>query len=96
MIRPLLDKVAIRRELGKDKTDGGLFIPENAKEKTCEGTVLAVGPGRFAQNGARIEPAVKVGDKVLFSKYGGTEVKLDGEDVLLIAEGEIHGVLSGE
>lgn len=93
MIRPLQDRVVIRRKAAEEKSEGGIIIPENAKEKPCEGEVLAVGPGKVLDNGERQEPLVKVGDMVIFSKYAGTETTIDGEEVVIQSEDSIHGVI---
>jgi len=95
-IRPLHDRVIARRLEGEEKTAGGIIIPDTAKEKPIQGEVLAVGPGNRDENGKRIELDVRVGDIVLFSKWGGTEVKLDGEEVLVLKESDIIGIVSKE
>jgi chaperonin GroES len=93
-IRPLNDRVIVRRISENDsKTVGGLFIPDSAKEKPQEGEVVAVGKGKLLENGTRIEPDVQAGDRVLFGTYSGTEVKLDGEEVLIMREDEIFGIV---
>ncbi len=93
-LRPLQDRVIVRRTTETDaKTSGGLFIPDNAREKPQEGEVVAVGKGKVRDDGSRIEPDVKPGDFVLFGKYAGSEVKLDGEELLIIREEEILGVV---
>jgi chaperonin GroES len=87
--------VLVRRDKNEDKTPGGIVIPENAREKVTRGEVLAVGPGKF-EYGKFFEPLVKRGDKVLFGKYSGTEVKtvsIDGEDLLVMSEDDIYGVI---
>jgi len=95
-IRPLLDKVLVKRNEEPLKTKGGLFLPENStKEKPVEGTVLAVGNGRVGDDGKITPLTVKVGDKVVFGKYSGTEIKVDGEDRLILREDDILGVLEG-
>ncbi|NLZ16946.1 MAG: co-chaperone GroES [Desulfobulbaceae bacterium] len=93
MIRPLNDRVLVKRLEGEEKTAGGIIIPDSAKEKPAEGEVVAVGPGKLNEAGQRIAPNVAVGDRVLFSKYGGTDVKLDGEDYLIMREDDILGVV---
>ena len=93
-IRPLHDRVIARRLEGDEKTAGGIIIPDTAKEKPIQGEVLAVGPGNRDESGKRIELDVRVGDIVLFSKWGGTEVKLDGEEVLVLKESDIIGIVS--
>jgi chaperonin GroES len=93
-IRPLNDRVIVRRISEPDsKTVGGLFIPDTAKEKPQEGEVMAVGRGKVLENGTRIEPDVRKGDRVLFGKYSGSEVKLDGEELLIMREDEILGIV---
>ena len=92
-IRPLNDRILVKRLEGEEKTAGGSIIPDTAKEKPAEGEVVAVGPGKLNEAGARVAMDVAVGDRVLFSKYGGTEVKLDGEDFLIMREDDILGVI---
>ena len=91
--RPLHDRVLIKRLDSEEKTAGGLIIPDTAKEKPMEGEVIAVGEGAYNGDGDRIKPDLKAGDKVLFGKWNGTEVKIDGEDLLIMKESEIMGVL---
>ena len=93
MIRPLYDRVVVRRVVEEERSKGGLFIPEQAKEKPAQGEVLAVGQGRRPDNGGLIPLETKVGDRVLFGKYSGTEVELDGEKLLILREDEILGVI---
>jgi chaperonin GroES len=92
-IRPLHDRIVVSRIAEEEKTKGGIIIPDTAKEKPVEGKVLAVGKGRVLDNGKVREPNVKVGDRVLFAKYGGNEIKLDGQDVLILREDDILGVI---
>ena len=92
-IRPLNDRILVKRLEGEEKTAGGIIIPDSAKEKPAEGEVVAVGPGKLNEAGARVAMDVAVGDRVLFSKYGGTEVKLDGEAFLIMREDDILGVI---
>jgi chaperonin GroES len=93
--RPLGDRVLVRRVEEEEKTKGGIIIPDSAKEKPQEGEVIGVGPGARDDNG-KIQPLdVKVGDRILFGKWSGTEVKLDGEDLLIMKESDILGVLEG-
>jgi chaperonin GroES len=92
-IRPLNDRILVKRLEGEEKTAGGIIIPDSAKEKPAEGEVVAVGPGKLNDAGERIAMDVAVGDRVLFSKYGGSEVKLDGEDFLIMREDDILGVI---
>jgi len=94
-IRPLHDRVIIRRiEESANQTAGGLFIPDTAKEKPQEGEVIAVGEGKYKEDGTRQTPDVKAGDRVLFGKYSGSEIKLDGEEYLIMREDEILGIIS--
>jgi chaperonin GroES len=92
-IRPLNDRILVKRVAAEQKTKGGIIIPDSAKEKPVEGEVLAVGPGAVRDDGGRRELLVKKGDRVLFGKYDGTEVKLDGEDLLILRERDVLGVL---
>ena len=94
-VRPLNDRVLIKRVEAEQKTASGLFIPEAAKEKPMEGEVVAVGTGRRSDDGNAHEMTLKVGDRILFGKYTGDEVKLDGEELLILNESEIFGVLEG-
>ena len=92
--RPLHDRVVVRRIDAEEKTKGGIIIPDTAKEKPQEGEVVAVGPGGRDENGKLIEIGVKAGDRVLFGKWSGTEVKLDGEELLIMKESDIMGVIA--
>ncbi len=92
-IKPLHDHVIVSRLESEEKTPGGIIIPDTAKEKPQEGKVLAVGPGRLGKEGNRITPEVKEGDKVLFTKWGGTEVKIDGRELMIMKEDDILAVL---
>lgn len=93
-IKPLHDRVIIRRiEDSADKTAGGLFIPDTAKEKPQEGEVIAAGAGKYKEDGTRQALDVKAGDRVLFGKYSGSEIKLDGEEFLIMREDEILGII---
>ena len=91
--RPLHDRVVVRRLESEEKTKGGIIIPDSAKEKPQEGEIVAVGPGGRDESGKLIPIDVKVGDKVLFGKWSGTEVKLDGEELLIMKESDIMGVI---
>src|SRR3954471_2302631 len=91
--RPLHDRVVIRRVEEEQKTKGGIIIPDTAQEKPMQGEVVAVGPGARDDKGDLITPGVAVGDRVLFGKWSGTEVKLDGEDLLIMKESDIMGVV---
>jgi len=92
-IRPLNDRILVKRLPEVEKSKGGIIIPDSAKEKPAEGEVVAVGPGKLDDKGKRVAPDLKKGDRVLFSKYGGTEVKLDGDDFLIMREDDILGVV---
>ncbi len=91
--RPLHDRVLVRRVEAEEKTAGGIIIPDNAKEKPAEGIVVAAGAGNKAEDGKVTPLDVKAGDKVLFGKWSGTEVKLDGEDLLIMKESDILGII---
>ena len=91
--RPLQDRVLLRRVEEDNKTMGGIIIPDTAKEKPSQGEVIAVGPGGRDEEGKLIQMSVKVGDRVLFSKWSGTEVKIDGENFLIVKESEVLGVI---
>ena len=93
--RPLQDRVVVRRLDEVEKTAGGIIIPDTAKEKPSEGQVIAVGPGARNERGEIVALDVKVGDRVLFGKWSGTEVKIDGEDLVVMKESDIMGVLTG-
>jgi chaperonin GroES len=95
MIRPLYDRVLARRLDEQDKTSGGLFIPDNAKEKPLEAVVIAVGSGKLLADGKIHPMVVKAGDKVLIAKYSGSDVKLVGKDHIIIREDDILGVIEG-
>ncbi len=92
-IRPLQDRIIVKRLEGEEKTKGGIIIPDSAKEKPMEGKIIAVGKGKLNDNGERVAPDVKAGDTVLFSKYAGTEVKIEGEEHLIMREDDILGVI---
>jgi chaperonin GroES len=92
-IRPLHDRVIVKRTEEEEKTKGGIIIPDTAKEKPAEGKVIAVGEGRIKKDGTKIPLDVKVGDRILFSKYAGTEVKIDGEEHLMMREDDILAVV---
>ncbi|MFN0086274.1 MAG: co-chaperone GroES [Blastocatellia bacterium] len=94
-IRPLNDRIIVRRMEENEQMRGGLYIPDTAKEKPQEGEVIAVGNGKMLETGQRIPIDLKAGDKVLFGKYAGTEVKLDGEEYLILREDDILGVVEG-
>ena len=91
--RPLHDRVVVKRLEGEEKTKGGIIIPDTAKEKPQEGKIIAVGPGGRDENGKLIPLDVKAGDRILFGKWSGTEVKIDGDDLLIMKESDILGVV---
>jgi chaperonin GroES len=93
--KPLHDRVLVRRIESEEKTKGGLIIPDSAKEKPSEGEVIAVGEGARKDSGELIPMAVKAGDRILFGKWSGTEVKIDGEDYLIMKESDILGIIEG-
>jgi len=92
--RPLHDRLVVRRITALEKTKGGIIIPDSAQEKPSEGEVIAVGPGGRDESGKLIPIDIKTGDRVLFGKWSGTEVKLDGEDLLIMKESDIMGVIA--
>ncbi|WP_342374892.1 co-chaperone GroES [Myxococcus stipitatus] len=92
-IRPLQDRLIVKRVAEENKTKGGLFIPDTAKEKPLEGKVIAVGNGKVLENGSVRPMDIKAGDTILFSKYAGTEIKLDGEEHLILREEDVLGIL---
>ncbi|WP_300056228.1 co-chaperone GroES [uncultured Roseobacter sp.] len=94
MFTPLHDRVLVRRIEGDDKTSGGLIIPDNAKEKPQEGEVVSVGAGARDDAGARIAMDVKAGDKILFGKWSGTEIKIDSEELMIMKESDILGIMA--
>jgi chaperonin GroES len=94
--RPLHDRVLVRRIEEENKTAGGIIIPDTAKEKPMQGEVLAVGPGKRDESGKIVPLDIRVGDRVLFGKWSGTEVKIEGEDLLIMKESDVLGILEGE
>jgi chaperonin GroES len=94
--RPLHDRVVIRRLNAEEKTVGGIIIPDTAQEKPMEGEVVAVGPGARNEQGQIVTLEVKAGDRILFGKWSGTEVKLDGEELLIMKESDIMGIVEGQ
>jgi chaperonin GroES len=92
-IRPLQDRIIVKRVEGEEKTKGGIIIPDSAKEKPMEGKVVAVGSGKVLENGERSKMDVKKGDRVLFSKYAGTEIKIESEEHLIMREDDILGII---
>jgi chaperonin GroES len=93
--RPLHDRVVVRRLEAEEKTAGGIIIPDTAKEKPMEGEVIAAGPGARDEQGKLLPLDVKAGDRILFGKWSGTEVKLDGEELLIMKESDIMGIIEG-
>ena len=93
-IKPLQDRVIVKRIEEDKKTAGGIIIPDSAKEKPQQGKVLAVGPGKVLEGGTRVDMTVKVGDLVLFGKYSGSEVKIDADEVLIMREDDILGIIT--
>jgi chaperonin GroES len=92
-VRPLHDRLLVRRIEEKERARGGIIIPDTAKEKPMEGKVLAVGKGRVLENGKKLALDVKVGDRILFGKYSGTEIKVDDEEVLIVREDEVLAIV---
>jgi chaperonin GroES len=88
-IKPLDDRIVVTRVEAEEKTAGGIFLPENAKEKPTQGRVLAVGPGKLLDDGSRSKPDVAVGDIIIFGKYSGTEIAVDGVDVIILRENDL-------
>ena len=95
-IRPLNDRIIVRRVEEQEQMRGGLYIPDTAKEKPQEGEVIAVGNGKILNNGDRVAIDIKVGDKILFGKWSGSEVTLDGEELIIMKESDILGVIEGK
>jgi len=94
-IRPLGDRILVKRIKEEDKTKGGIIIPDTAKEKPQEGRIVAVGKGKMTETGKLVAPNVKAGDTILFGKYSGSEVKVDGEEHMIMREEDVLGVLEG-
>jgi chaperonin GroES len=92
MLKPLGDHVLLKPLSKEEKTEGGIYLPDTAKEKSQEGEIIAVGPGRMLENGTRVAPEVKEGDKVIYAKYGGTEFKVGDEEYLIMRESDILAV----
>ncbi|HNR12493.1 MAG TPA: co-chaperone GroES [Thermodesulfobacteriota bacterium] len=92
-IRPLQDRIIVKRVEAEEKTKGGIIIPDSAKEKPQEGIVTAAGPGKVANDGKKIALTVKEGSRILFSKYAGTEIKIDGEEHLIMREDDVLGII---
>jgi len=94
MLKPIGDKVVVKPKAEEEKTSGGIILPDTAKEKPQEGTVIAVGPGKVLENGERKPMSVKEGDTIIYSKYGGTEVTVDGEEYIILDEDSILAIRS--
>ncbi len=94
-VKPLQDRILVKRLSGEEKTKGGIIIPDNAKEKPQEGEVIAVGGGKLLDNGTKAPLDVKVGEKILFTKYAGNEIKLDGEEYTIMREDDILAIIEG-
>jgi chaperonin GroES len=92
-MKPLADRVVVKPSPAEEKTKGGIILPDTAKEKPVMGEVVAVGPGKVSDDGKKIAPEVKVGDKVLYGKYSGTEVTVDGEEYLIMREADIFAIV---
>ena len=92
-LRPLQDRILVQRVKEEEKTKGGIIIPDTAKEKPAEGKVFSVGKGKLDDNGKRIAPEVKKGDRILFGKYSGTEVKVEGQEYLIMREEDVLGII---
>ena len=95
MLKPLGDRVVVKPVEAESVSAGGIFLPDSAKERPQQAMVVAVGPGKTLDNGTTVAVEVKVGDKVVYSKYGGTEVKVDGEDIVILRQDDILGVVEG-
>lgn len=93
-VKPLQDRILVKRLEEEEKTKGGIIIPDAAKEKPQEGKVIAVGDGKLLDNGQRVALSVKAGDKILFGKYSGTEIKIDGEEHLILREDDVLGIVT--
>ena len=94
MIKPLQDRVLVRQKEAEKTTQSGLIIPDNAQEKPQEGTVIAIGDGKLLDNGITVKPSVKIGDRVIYGKYGGTEIVVEGETMLLMRESDIYCIVT--
>jgi len=92
-VKPLQDRIIVKRLDEEEKTKGGIIIPDAAKEKPQEGKVIAVGDGKVLENGTKLKLSVKAGDKILFGKYSGTEIKIDGEEHLILREDDVLGII---
>jgi chaperonin GroES len=94
-VRPLNDRIIVKRLEEEEKTKGGIIIPDSAKEKPVEGKVIAVGDGRINKEGKKIPMEIKKGDRILFAKYGGSEIKMDGEEYLMMKEDDVLAIIEG-
>ena len=92
-IKPLADRIVVQAMEAEETTKGGIILPDTAKEKPVEGTIVAAGPGKFTDEGKKIELEVKVGDKVLYGKYSGTEITVDGEEYLIMRESDVFAIV---
>lgn len=92
-VKPLQDRLVVKRLAEEEKTKGGIIIPDAAKEKPQEGRVIAVGPGKVTDSGQRVAPEVKAGDKILFGKYAGTEIKIEGDEHLILREDDVLAII---
>ena len=92
-VKPLQDRLVVKRLAEEEKTKGGIIIPDAAKEKPQEGRVIAVGPGKVTDNGQRVTPEVKAGDKILFGKYAGAEIKIEGDEHLILREDDVLAII---
>ncbi len=92
-IKPLADRVVVKPLEAEEKTKGGLFVPDTAKERPQQGEIVAVGPGRVTDDGKKVPPEVKVGDKILYGKYSGTEVNYDGTEYLIMRESDVFAII---
>ncbi len=93
-IKPLADRVVVKAAEAEEKTSGGIILPDTAKEKPQEGTIVAAGPGKVSDNGTKVPMEVKTGDKILYGKYSGTEITIDGEEHLIMRESDILAIIS--
>lgn len=92
-VRPLYDRILVRQEDAEERTSGGIYLPDSAQERPQQGEIVAVGIGTVLDSGRLVEPSVKVGDKVLYGKYSGTEVKIDGQEYTIVRENDLLGIL---
>ena len=92
-IKPLADRVIVKPQPAEEKSKGGIILPDTVQEKPIEGTIIAVGPGRVTEDGKEVPMNVKSGDKILYGKYSGTEVSIEGEDYLIMRESDIYGIV---